>query len=203
MQLIQALILAATVSGAPVGAQLFANPEPKVFARPEDQTRARLLRKPCTEADEGRGCHRFDGRLFRDPPCTYHIEEGVLGSLPVDQCFKMEPPRRYRGVWIDEFESQRFIPEGTPAPEWPDGDLKSSEWRKQAGRAIAATIWLDVERAKLGHKWQQGGRRVFLEFVGRKTLYPGNYGHMGMSGQAIIVDTVISQRECAPIAPCR
>jgi hypothetical protein len=115
----------------------------------------------------------------------------------------MDAPRRYRGVWVDEFEGQQFIPEGTREPEWPRGDPKSPEWRKQADQAIAATIWLDVERAKLSHKWQQGGRRVFIEFVGRKTMYPGNYGHMGMSGQEIIVDSVISQRECPQTGACR
>jgi len=190
----------AGVSTAAIGQ--FAFPNPEVFARAEDQKRARLLGKPCTEADVGRACYRFDGRLIREAPCIYHIEAGVIGSLPTDQCYKMAPPRRYRGVWIDEFEGQAFIPEGTKAPEWPRGDPKSPEWRQEADRAIAATIWLDVERAKVGHNWQQGGRKVFIEFVGRKTMYPGHYGHMGMSGQEIIVDRVISLRECPKEGIC-
>jgi hypothetical protein len=180
----------------------FVPPDPEVFARAEDQQRARLLGKPCTQADEGHGCYRHNGRSIRKFPCTYHIETGVMGSLPTDQCYKMDAPRRYRGVWIDEFEGQQFVPEGTAIPEWPRGDPKSPEWRKQSDQAIAATIWLDVQRAKLGHKWRQGGRRVFIEFVGRKTMYPGNYGHMGMSGQEIIVDHVISQRECPQTGAC-
>lgn len=180
----------------------FAAPNPGVFARAEDQERARLLSKPCAEADEGHACYRYDGRLIREFPCAYHIEAGVIGSLPTDQCYKMEAARRYRGVWVDEFEGQAFIPEGTKAPEWPRGDPKSPEWREQADRAIAATIWLDVGRTNIGHKWQRGGHRAFIEFIGRKTMYPGNYGHMGMSGQEIVVDRVISLRECPETRDC-
>ncbi|WP_296614099.1 hypothetical protein [Sphingomonas sp.] len=181
----------------------FILPKPEVFVRAEDQQRARFLEKPCASIDEGHGCYRYDGRLIREAPCAYHIEAGVIGFVPTDQCYKMDAPRRYRGVWIDEFEGQKFIPEGTRAPEWPRGNPQSPEWQKKADQAIAATIWLDVDRAKLGHKWQQGGRRVFIEFIGRKTMYPGNYGHMGMSGQEIIVDRVIAQRQCPQIGACR
>lgn len=198
------LVLVCATAGISTNAfAQFVTPKPEVFARAEDRERARLLGEPCAEADEGHACYRFGGRLIREAPCAYHVEPGVIGSLPTDQCYKMDAPRRYRGIWIDAFEGQQFISEGTTAPEWPRGNPTSLEWREQADRAIAATIWLDVRRARLDHKWQQGGRRVFLEFVGRKTLYPGNYGHMGMAGQEIIVDYVISQRECPQTGACR
>jgi len=54
---------------------------------------------------------------------------------------------------------------------------------------------LDVERAGLEHNTDKGARRMRIEFIGRKTLYPGYYGHMGMSGSEIIVDRVISLKE--------
>lgn len=200
------LLLVLTLAAASVSTEAFAQfapPNPEMFAREEDQQRARLIGKPCSQAEEGHACYRYDGRLIRQSPCSYHIETNVIASLPIDQCYKMDAPRRYRGVWIDEFEGQQFIPEGTKVPEWPRGDPKSPEWRKQANETIAATIWLDVERTELGHKRQQGGRRIFIEFIGRKTMYPGNYGHMGMAGQEIIVDRVISQRECPQTGVCR
>lgn len=197
------LVLACSTTGLTAAAfGQFVAPNPKVFARAEDQERARLLSKPCAKADEGHGCYRYDGRLIRDFPCAYHIEPGVIGSLPTDQCYKMESARRYRGVWVDAFEGQAFIPEGTKETEWPHGDSKSAEWRKKMDRAIAATIWLDVERVNLGHERQRGGRRAFIEFIGRKTMYPGNYGHMGMSGQEIVVDRLISLRECPEKEGC-
>lgn len=177
-------------------------PRPEVFSRAEDQQRTRLLKQPCAEADVGRGCYRYDDRLIREAPCTFHIDTRTIGSLPTDQCYKMEPARRYRGIWIDAFEGQQFIPEEAKAPEWPRGDPKSATWRKDVERAISATIWLDVERVKLGHKWQQGGRKAFIEFDGRKIMFTGNYGHMGMSGQEIIVDRVISLRDCPTSGPC-
>ena len=190
------------VGGSSPAPGQFTLPKPEVFVRPEDQQRARLLSRTCTEADVGRGCYRYDGRLFREAPCTYHIEAGVIGSPPIDECSKMEPARRYQGIWVDAFEGQQFIPKGTKAPQWPRGNFNTSEWRKEADRAIAGSIWLDVERAKLGHKWKQGGRRAIIEFVGRKTRFPGNYGHMGMFGQEIIVDRVISLTECPNEGVC-
>jgi hypothetical protein len=185
----------------PAAAQ-FTAPNPEVFAGAEDQQRARLLDQPCTDADEGHGCYRYDGRLIREAPCTYHIETGVIASKPTDQCYKMEAPRNYRGVWVDEFEGQAFIPEGTKAPEWPRDDLKSPEWDKEADRAIAARIWLDVESVDLNEERRRSGRKFFIEFVGRKTMYRGNYGHFGMSGHEIIVDRVISLRECPETRAC-
>lgn len=199
----QMLVLVCAIAGVSSSAVAqFDAPNPKAFARIEDRQRARLLNTPCTSADEGRGCYRYNGRLMREEPCTYHSRDGAIGSLPTDQCYKMETARTYRGVWIDVFEGQSFIPAGAKAPQWPRRDPKSPEWRKQADRAIAATIWLDAERVNLGDKWQRGARRAFIEFVGRKTMYPGNYGHMGLSGQEIIVDHVISLRECPQIGVC-
>ncbi|RDE04817.1 hypothetical protein [Sphingomonas aracearum] len=190
--LASAWLLSAT---SPAAAGQFDPPSPQAFIRTEDQQRARLLNTPCTPADLGRGCYRYDNRLIREIPCTLHSAPGVLDSLPLDQCYKMEEPRRYRGIWIDEFEGQAFLPEGASPPERPRGDPRSPGWREQAERARAARTWLDVSRTDLRHDFRPEGRRVRLDFVGRKTLYPGAYGHMGGSANEIIVDRVISAQE--------
>lgn len=179
-----------------------APPTPEVFARSEDQQRARLLDVKCNDADEGHGCYRYNDLLVREAPCTYHVEAGVIGSLPTDQCYKMEAPRRYRGVWVDEFEGQRFIPEGTNPPEWPRTDPKSPGWKAQFERARLATIWLDVSRVTIAQRPRQRGGKWLIEFVGRKTMYPGAYGHLGMSGQEIFVDRLIMLRECPKTGIC-
>lgn len=189
------------ISGPALGQ--FAPPNPEVFARAEDQQRARLLTTRCADVDVGRGCYRYGDRLIREYPCTFHIETDVIGTLPTDQCYKMEMSRRYRGVWVDEFEGQRFIPEGTSPPEWPRTDPKSPGWRGLFERARLATIWLDASRVTFDKKNRQNGGRWFIEFFGRKTLYSGAYGHFGMSGQEIIVDRVISLRECPKTGICR
>lgn len=199
-----ALMLAAGASNAGTAqAGPFDRPDPQVFARVEDQQRARQLSKPCTDADIGRGCDRFDGRSIREAPCAYYIYAGTLGSLPTDQCYKMERPRRYRGVWVDEFEGQRFIPESTSPPEWPRTDAKSAGWREQFERARLATIWFNGSRVDLNVMPRYRGTRRFIEFVGRKTKYSGAYGHFGMSGQEVIVDQVIALRECPSTGVCR
>lgn len=195
------LLLACAMAGfATAGTAQFALPDPEVFARPEDQERARLRQTPCAQADVDRGCYRLGSRLIRQAPCMYHIDPGTLTSIPVDQCYKMEPSRRHKGVWIDEFEGQAFIPEGSPIPAWPRGDPRAPTWREQFEAARAATIWIDVSRADLA---EYRGRRAFIEFEGRKTPYPGSHGHMGMSGHYIIVDRVISLRACPETGACR
>ena len=190
-RLLLAVTCALTVSDLADAGQFDPRP-PEVFVRPEDQDRARLLQTPCATTDVGSGCYRFDGRLIRESPCTYHIDAATLGSLPTDQCYKMQRPRRYRGIWINEFEGQQFIPEGVTLPEWPRTNPRSPGWREQFERARAASIWLDVDRAMSDDDVRRAGRRMLIEFIGRQTAYPGNYGHMGMSGNEIIVDRVIS-----------
>lgn len=173
-------------------------PNPEIFARAEDRERARMVDVLCNESDVGRGCFRYDGRLLRDTPCSYR-EKGIdaWGSLPTDQCYVMEAPRLYRGVWINEFEGQEFIPSGTKKPKVPGAGSGPAEWNKY----IAATIWLDVGPAKLDRKWHYVDKAL-IEFVGRKTKHSGNYGHMGMSGNEVIVDRVISIRKCPKNGVC-
>lgn len=168
--------------------------KPEMFVRSEDQERARHIGKPCAAADVGRGCHRYNDALWRDTPCSYLIDADTIGSLPTDQCFKMEEARRFRGVWINDFEGQAFIPEGTKPPEWPADNLDKTQWRKQFDVARAQAIWLDMSRVEASAGLRTKARKVLVEFIGRKTAYPGFYGHMGMSGHEIIVDQLISAK---------
>jgi hypothetical protein len=194
-------LIAIVFSGHEPALSQFPIPKPEVFARKEDQQRAQLLTKACVEADVGRGCNRSNGALMRDYPCT-SLKSDIVVGLPTDQCYRMDEPRRYRGVWIDEFEGQQFIPEGTRPPKWPDGNSRTPGWRKRLEQARLASIWLDTSRATFAKKPRVGGRK-WIEFVGRKTRYPGLYGHLGMSGHEIIVDRVIALRECPPKGGCR
>ncbi len=104
----------------------------------------------------------------------------------------MEKPRRFRGVWIDEFEGQQFIPEGSDPPEWPRGDMRTPGAAELFEKARAARIWLDKSRVDLTPFRANRSKKMFVEFVGRKTKYTGSYGHMGMSGNTIIVDRMIA-----------
>lgn len=198
-----ALFLFALVPAcAPVRAGPFDLPDPQVYARAEDRERARLILTPCTPADEGRGCERENGELTRKIPCTVRAKDGVSQSLPTDQCYRMGAPRRYRGVWIDEFEGQRFIAEGTSPPQWPDLDSRAPDMQEKFEAARIASIWLDMERVERPRRPRDGSGRYFIEFTGRQTLFPGAYGHLGMSGHEIIVDEVIALRKCPAKGPC-
>jgi hypothetical protein len=188
-------VLACALTVAGVGtAQSIDRPKPEMFNRAEDRMRAQLLGTPCTEADLGRGCRRVGDRLIRDYPCSIYDDPRFISSLPTDHCYKMGEPQRFSGVWIDEFEGQEFIPDGVALPELPQ-DRRSPEFMKKYRELRAASIWLDVDRAGLGYDFNNGTRRVHVQFIGRKAVYPWNYGHMGAWRNYIIVDRVISHRK--------
>ncbi len=109
-------------------------------------------------------------------------------SLPERNCFDFGPVQRFTGVYFDEFEGQLFI-EGTPAgppylqPQeriWPSFDEKTT-YRGDTRRALSPD--------------DSGATRVFeVEWIGRKTVRAGEYGHFGLSQRGMIVDQVIKVR---------
>jgi hypothetical protein len=42
------------------------------------------------------------------------------------------------------------------------------------------------------------GRTFALDFVGRRSLFKGNYGHLGASDYFVVVDRIISIRDITP-----
>lgn len=196
--LLTALAFAAAGSAAVAQDEL---PDPKVYAHAEDRARARLRKVPCSEADVGRGCYRMGERLVRESPCSTY-SDGVIHQRATAKCVKMTRPQRFRGIWVDHFEGQAFIPAGSTPPQWPDGKLPPAEWRVQYERSHAATIWLDVDPEKVPSNWHRSHQRAVIDFIGRKTRYPGHYGHMGMAGHEIVVDRILSLEKCPGAAGC-
>lgn len=176
----------------PAEAGPFDPPKPEAFARKEDQARAKLLTKPCSETDLGNGCRQWGGRIIRESPCTYLVSATSMKRLPLDQCYKMEKQRKYRGVWIDAFEGQRFIRADVSFPDQAGNNPEILAWLKNAERTAASRVWLDVSRTSLTHDFSDGGRKMLIEFIGRKTKYAGPSGHMGVFDHTMIVDRVIS-----------
>lgn len=124
-----------------------------------------------TIARTGKG---IAGRPF---PCAREaVEQGIriIRSIPTEQCVRMSAPQRWAGLWRNDFEGSIFCP--TPA-------------KSCSGRSDGDEIWL--ERGPLRG---ERGAVYAIEFVGRKTLYKGPYGHLGMSDHAIIIDHVISTK---------
>ena len=140
------------------------------------------------------GCHHRQPRFsdeqmaeFRaaDPgmkdECLEIIRWGGPEALtkPQEECYKFDPPRRWKGLWFGEFETSRFCPE--PARQCPDN--RPGEY-----------IWLEVGPAAhvppsgekmMGGMWQ-------VDFVGRKSTFPGEYGHLGESQEEIIMDRLLA-----------
>lgn len=146
---------------------------PEAYLRPEDQERARELR---------------DG-YYAPFPCTHEIIElgfHEVTSLPTDQCFKMTKPQRWSGVWRNDFEGSHFcLP--------PD--------RKCTHDTPGGNIWLTFPMQPESELQGRGGLYA-VDFVGRRTLYRGMFGHMGGSDYEIIVDRVILMKELeAPPPP--
>jgi hypothetical protein len=47
-------------------------------------------------------------------PCTHHVRDrpgDISVSTPDNECFKFDPPKRWKGLWLSEFEGSRFCPE--------------------------------------------------------------------------------------------
>lgn len=111
--------------------------------------------------------------------CIETIKFGGLEAMPtgVDRCFDMQPPRRWTGLWNDEFEGSRFC----PAP------AKACSFSSPGDR-----VWLTYSEDAGPPSAQSSGDLYAIEFVGRRTLRRGRYGHMGGSQHEVLVDRVIS-----------
>ena len=93
-----------------------------------------------------------------------------------DQCFQMMPPQRWKGLWRNDFEGQRFCP--SPSTECSPNPSEDYIWLTFAG-----------DRPP---KEAEMGRIYRVEFTGRRTLREGHYGHGGLAQHEIIVDHLIS-----------
>jgi hypothetical protein len=111
--------------------------------------------------------------------CLDKMRMGDLDPFPerTDQCFEMMKPQLWRGLWRDEFEGQRFC----PAPA-----RKCSEDDEEKGR-----IWISFPNHRSPNGRGPTEKTYVIRFIGRRTLVPGMYGHMGMSEHEIIVDKLL------------
>lgn len=134
------------------------------------------------------GLHNFSHPCLREKTDQYGT---VITSLPTDQCFRMSQPRRMQGIWIDEFEGSRFLPEAR--------DITRAE-------VGSGGIWLNIDTKKLPARYRSLSdeklRAFEIDLIGRQTAVAGRHGHMGGSDHEIIVDRLISIRpvEVAPYA---
>lgn len=149
-----------------------------------------LLMIACGSGTPPEAYQRWDDRLAASVPVASLVlgypcerrrkqaDESYGYYLPTDQCFKMTPPQRMSGTWIDELEGSRFCP-----------------GRHSCSYEQRPRIWLDWAKGihpPPRQSEKDTTRRFDIEFVGRRTLYAGQYGHGGVFGHEIIVDRIIS-----------
>ena len=129
--------------------------------------------------------------------CLSKIRDGGFKDSPLrtDECFEMEPPRRWKGLWSRGFEQSLFCPEPVRNCK---GHTPGGIWLTP-NRSLPPDLG-DVDKP-CGRPW--GNERTFvIDFVGRKTRSPGKYGHMGQSSHEIIVDRVNSVFQVGPQRGC-
>jgi len=93
-----------------------------------------------------------------------------------------------QGIWQDEFEGSAFF-EGALTAESVKREIErrsklnynTNEWLDWLGPATG------LPAAK-----SSNSRMIRIDFIGRRTAYPGRYGHFGMSRTLVLVDRVIS-----------
>lgn len=138
------------------------------------------MAKAITGEDPQRRC--FTDVRQRDGSVMGHF----LGSRA---CYDFLPPRRFSGVYVDEFEGQMFL-----------------EGAKESDRYVIPCrwIWFTVDEKSDVSRWPglkdsgNSSRVWLLDFVGRATppaaTGRNGYGHMGASEGEVLVDQIISAR---------
>lgn len=112
--------------------------------------------------------------------CVERLQSDDTRSPPTDQCFEMQEPRPWRGLWRNVFEGSRFCPE--PA-------------RECGHDTPGERIWLTFSEHLPQSGFDDFGGLYEMEFVGRRTLNRGHHGHFSQYYHALVVDRVTSMRE--------
>lgn len=116
-------------------------------------------------------------------PCTnkvVHDGQTIYEQIDVDQCYKFEAPKRFRGLWYNEFEGSIFC--AAPA--------RSCD--SETGREMGNRTWLTPTQHLNLDEDGPNGDVYEVDFVGRQSMVRGSYGHGGVFDKEILMDRVIS-----------
>lgn len=115
----------------------------------------------------------------------------VMAPVPTDECYKMLPPHRYRGIWLYQFEGSRFF-EGETNAAGVVAKLRAEHRDRKFGDGEWLSWRTKPRGIQLSHSEQP--HLMLLDFIGRRTAYRGKYGHMGASDSEMIVDRLITAK---------
>lgn len=129
--------------------------------------------------------------LIYGEPCAT-LEDGAISYDTSPNCYRFDQPRRFKGIWLYEFEGSTFLDGATSVPTKrpADGD----------------TAWLRYDPAKIDPKPEYDKYTVKrncytiyafeIEFIGRRS--PEGHGHFGFFGSEIEVDKMLSAKPLQP-----
>lgn len=104
-----------------------------------------------------------------------------------ETCFRMTKPQKWTGLWRAGFEESRFC-EDRP---YRVAEMCDDYFYRRGAAWLMGDLGLPKDPNDPFFK--DGLYRV--EFIGRRTEYPGSFGHMGCCDYEIIVDRPISIRK--------
>lgn len=127
--------------------------------------------------------------------CLEKLRWGGSGALPRDQdnCFSFSNPQRMRGLWRTYFEGSLFC-------EAPAKTCEPREEGRGAARTFIVDTWFEVKDphfrlADAAASQGDSDTQLYnIEFIGRRNIGPGGFGHLGLSKNKVIADKVLSIR---------
>jgi hypothetical protein len=124
--------------------------------------------------------------------CLNKLKWGGIGALPNDvgQCFKFTPPKRMQGLWRNQFEGSDYCED--QARPCPDKKMNASH---------GFSTWLEMRAPLPGARDTPPGGLYAIDFVGRRSVGAGKFGHFGMWRNEVIVDRLLSIKEVEPPPP--
>ena len=111
------------------------------------------------------------------PSCIWRMDD-------VQACFKMTEPRKWTGLWRTDFEESRFCPD---KPPFNVPDMCDDYFYGRGAAWLNGDFGLPLD-APIGGLYR-------VEFIGRMTRYPGDFGHLGAYDYEVYVDRAISIRK--------
>jgi hypothetical protein len=117
-------------------------------------------------------------------PCSIRKDD-VIYHDDSPNCYRFAEPKRYRGIWLYEFEGSTFLEDATAVPT--------------KRPSYGSTAWLMYNPEKIDPKPRyddyESGRDCFaihafeIEFIGHRSLE--GHGHMGLFGSEIWVQKML------------
>lgn len=154
-----------------------------VYAGPNDRMPPEAYLNPIDQqiARSGQG---IEGRPY---PCAEKATDpdgqGAWEISAIDRCVRMTESRHWSGVWRYEFEGSTFC----------QGAALDCRWKKHGEKVFLAERVERPGQADLLY----GIYRV--EFRGRKTMFKGSFGHLGLYDQLVQVDDMLTIRKIADL----